>query len=1063
MSELTKQALKVDNNQSFPNNNAGLITPTALRGFNENMIDSTVNQAVYTADSASFNTRINNITGSATNTGSLLVTASFASQNLTFTKGDGSQFSLFIPDNSGSVLPSGVVSGSSQINYPQISNIPSGIVSGSGQITPLLPSGVVSGSSQVSYTGLSNIPSGIVSGAAQVTPLLPSGVVSGSSQIILQQTTGNLSGSRIDGQVSSALSSSYALTASFALNVPSIPTGSFATTGSNQFNGSQSISGSVRVSGSVTNVDHIDFNTAAPTPSYLNGRVFWDNTDGCLAVYNAEADITLQVGQENWTRVRNNTAVAIANGSPVRLTGAQGDVPTISLAQSVRVSGSANLDNQILGIATHTIEAGTIGYVTTQGLVRGLNTNAFGEGDTLFVSTTAGQLTNTPPTAPFEIIPIGVNVKASPGASGIIYVAVQQPIDFSDLSSVTISGTYGNGDVWLYNSSSLSWNHTSKTLLGLALTGSNNSFSGTQTFNNIVVNGTASIAYIENVTGSAKIIGDAFIILNNDTPTERYAGIIVLDSGSAGVSASFQFDGLTNDWFYEYTGSDPLNFGVAMFGPEYGTKGSPTYLTNNRLPKGDGGHHLNDSNISDDGSNVSINSNTQITGSLLINGNAPLINSNLSSLNTFTESQQSINSNLNAFTSSASGRLNNIELTTASLQSEIDSIQAVTGSYITTSSFNSFSQSVDSRLDNIELTTASLQSEVDNLQSVTGSYATTGSNTFNGNQIINGLTTINVGAAGTESQKDIIVVTGSVIDGKPFTNVVFGLQDYPSFGDNFKDAFVFDYWDSLAYTFGAAYQHNGLRTGTELLASGSGNSFGGAGYGISQLRALGNKSFLNQYASIINIGAYAPSTTDSITIGHSTLPILSLASLRNEISGSTILSGSSGLQITGSVGITGTLTASLQQGYVWVGNANGRTTTVSTGSFGGGGGFPFTGNAVITGSLGVSGSMFGGVIPLSITSNTASVDFSLGNMFTLTLAASATTHIIPTNIRQGQTCNIQITQPTPATGSVAFAPIVLFAGGADYQATATGSAVDMLTLVSFNGTNALGTSIKNFL
>jgi hypothetical protein len=77
----------------------------------------------------------------------------------------------------------GIVSGSSQVNFTQLSGISNGIVSSSSQITPLLPTGVVSGSSQVSYIGLSNIPSGIVSGAAQVTPLLPTGVVSGSSQV----------------------------------------------------------------------------------------------------------------------------------------------------------------------------------------------------------------------------------------------------------------------------------------------------------------------------------------------------------------------------------------------------------------------------------------------------------------------------------------------------------------------------------------------------------------------------------------------------------------------------------------------------------------------------------------------------------------------------------------------------------------------------------------------------------------------------------------------------------------------------------------------------------------
>ena len=69
MSELSKQALVVDNNQSFPNNNNGAITPSVLRAFNTNMIDSTVNQTQYTADSASFNTKITN-TGSFATTGS---------------------------------------------------------------------------------------------------------------------------------------------------------------------------------------------------------------------------------------------------------------------------------------------------------------------------------------------------------------------------------------------------------------------------------------------------------------------------------------------------------------------------------------------------------------------------------------------------------------------------------------------------------------------------------------------------------------------------------------------------------------------------------------------------------------------------------------------------------------------------------------------------------------------------------------------------------------------------------------------------------------------------------
>ncbi len=58
MSEISKSQLKADNATSFPDNNSGYITPLALRNFNINMIDSTVSQAGYTADSSSWNVSI---------------------------------------------------------------------------------------------------------------------------------------------------------------------------------------------------------------------------------------------------------------------------------------------------------------------------------------------------------------------------------------------------------------------------------------------------------------------------------------------------------------------------------------------------------------------------------------------------------------------------------------------------------------------------------------------------------------------------------------------------------------------------------------------------------------------------------------------------------------------------------------------------------------------------------------------------------------------------------------------------------------------------------------------
>jgi hypothetical protein len=88
MSELSKQALQVENTQSFPNNTTGYITPTLLRTFNSNAIDSTVNQTVYTSDSGSWNTKINNLNAfTASQQPSFTALNSFTASQLTINSG----------------------------------------------------------------------------------------------------------------------------------------------------------------------------------------------------------------------------------------------------------------------------------------------------------------------------------------------------------------------------------------------------------------------------------------------------------------------------------------------------------------------------------------------------------------------------------------------------------------------------------------------------------------------------------------------------------------------------------------------------------------------------------------------------------------------------------------------------------------------------------------------------------------------------------------------------------------------------------------------------------------
>jgi hypothetical protein len=162
-----------------------------------------------------------------------------------------------------------------------------------------------------------------------------------------------------------------------------------------------------------------------------------------------------------------------------------------------------------------------------------------------------------------------------------------------------------------------------------------------------------------------------------------------------------------------------------------------------------------------------------------------------------------------------------------------------------------------------------------------------------------------------------------------------------------------------------------------------------------------------------------------------------------------------GLGVTGSLNVSNTLTASLSTGYTWVGNGSNISTLVATSSF------ASTGSNTFNGTQTFSGSVLGNVVPLSITSNTASMDLNVGNYFTLTLADTATTHITATNIKAGLGATLVITTGTNSSASLA--PILKQPSGNAYTASYGASAVDVLSLVSIGTTSAYVVSTKNMI
>jgi hypothetical protein len=181
-----------------------------------------------------------------------------------------------------------------------------------------------------------------------------------------------------------------------------------------------------------------------------------------------------------------------------------------------------------------------------------------------------------------------------------------------------------------------------------ATTGSN-IFQGNQTITgslyisqDLIVAGSSSI---QNISSSVLNIGDNIITVNALNPSVRFGGLAVIDSGSSPqVSGSMLFDSVNNQWLFVHQDQASVTSSVLLMGPEtFNNLGSEAYLTLNRIPKGMGIEHLNDSNITDNGTKVSINSNTEVTGTLKVTGvisgpTITAIETSTSSLNTFTSS-----------------------------------------------------------------------------------------------------------------------------------------------------------------------------------------------------------------------------------------------------------------------------------------------------------------------------------------------------------------------------------------------------------------------------------------
>ena len=253
-----------------------------------------------------------------------------------------------------------------------------------------------------------------------------------------------------------------------------------------QFNDAGSVSGSstftfnkttnvVDLAGSIHLTDSIYFSGSSAA-----SRLVWNNTDGTLDLGLKGGNVTLQIGQESVIQVINKTGADLLESQyrAVRIRrvsegGAQGQRLAVVLAQANNDNNSADT----LGIVTENIANNQEGFITSNGLVRNIDTTGtlqgetWTDGDILYLSPTiAGALTNIKPQGPQHTVIMGYVTYAHQN-NGKIFVKVDNGYEIDELHNVRINtGSLAYGNLLMYSGSV--WTNTTQLSSSYGITGS---------------------------------------------------------------------------------------------------------------------------------------------------------------------------------------------------------------------------------------------------------------------------------------------------------------------------------------------------------------------------------------------------------------------------------------------------------------------------------------------------------------------------------------------------------------------------------------------------------------
>jgi len=267
--------------------------------------------------------------------------------------------------------------------------------------------------------------------------------------------------------------------------------------------------------------NYFTLDTTPETISTDVGTFIWNDTEKTADLIMPDG-VTLQIGQETQLIALNNTGADIANGKLVYVSGASGNRVTIALADA----DGAGQDG-VIGMTTQTILNNQSGKVTLLGLVRDIDTSGFAAGAALYLSSTPGALTNTPPAFPASIYLVGY-VSRSHAVNGSILICVR-----SLAQNPQVAAPFGQ-ELFSYSVSE------TEGAIGQNGTVNNNPANGTRCFA-FIPSGTVQInkmrVQITQTTASNMRLGIYDASGNRVAQTARFSPVLGINTVSLAASA----------------------------------------------------------------------------------------------------------------------------------------------------------------------------------------------------------------------------------------------------------------------------------------------------------------------------------------------------------------------------------------------------------------------------------------------------------------------------------------------------------------------------------------------